>query len=53
MLYGKSQQTGADLLILLSNWGSCPAGSNCAGDINLDARVDGNDLLLLLSEWNG
>ena len=44
---------GADLLILLSDWGPCPTSSQCAGDIDENGLVDGNDLLLLLAEWNG
>jgi hypothetical protein len=39
---------GADLGVLLGNWGS--AG---AGDLNDDGTVDGADLGLLLSDWGG
>jgi hypothetical protein len=41
---------GADLLMLLGEWGPClrPA---CAADLNHDGIVDGADLTLLLSYW--
>jgi hypothetical protein len=42
---------GADLLILLSNWGECAEPENCPGDITGDGVVDGADLLALLSDW--
>jgi hypothetical protein len=39
---------GADLLILLGQWGSC---TGCSGDLNGDNVVDGADLLILLGAW--
>jgi len=39
---------GADLLTLLSDWGSCPG---CESDLTGDDAVDGADLLVLLSNW--
>jgi hypothetical protein len=39
---------GADLLILLGDWGPCPG---CDGDLNDDNVVDGADLLILLGNW--
>ncbi len=38
-----------DLLILLGQWGPCPAG--CSADINEDGAVDVVDLLTLLGFW--
>ena len=38
---------GADLTILLGEWGSC-----CVGDLNGDGIVDGADLTILLSCWS-
>jgi endonuclease/exonuclease/phosphatase family metal-dependent hydrolase len=42
---------GADLLILLSNWGKCADPESCDADLNGDGTVDGADLLMLLSNW--
>jgi mono/diheme cytochrome c family protein len=43
---------GGDLLILLSNWGTCPSGPGaCIADLNDSGIVDGADLLILLSNW--
>lgn len=39
---------GADLALLLGNWGSCPG---CAADIDGDGSVGGSDLALLLGNW--
>lgn len=41
---------GADLTILLGNWGPCNA-TTCQGDINEDSLVDGADLTALLGDW--
>jgi hypothetical protein len=46
---GDGAVDGADLLMLLSDWGSC--AGDCASDLNGDGIVDGADLLLLLSAW--
>ena len=40
---------GADIGLLLSNWGPCD--SACLYDLNNDAKVNGGDLGLLLSGW--
>jgi len=40
---------GADIGLLLSNWGPC--GSACLYDLNNDDKVNGGDLGLLLSGW--
>jgi hypothetical protein len=42
---------GADLLILLSEWGPCKDPMNCPADLNGDQVVDGADLLILLASW--
>jgi hypothetical protein len=42
---------GADLLILLSDWGECSNCDDCLGNLNDDCTVDGADLLILLSNW--
>jgi hypothetical protein len=47
-LNNDDQIDGADLGILLLQWGSC---SNCSGDLNRDAQVDGADLGILLLSW--
>lgn len=43
----------SDLLIMLSNWGPCPAPCppNCVGDMDADCTVGVTDLLVLLSNW--
>ena len=40
---------GADIGLLLSNWGPC--GNACLYDLNNDGKVNGGDLGLLLSGW--
>jgi len=40
---------GADIGLLLSNWGPC--ASTCLYDLNNDDKVNGGDLGLLLSGW--
>ncbi len=40
---------GADIGLLLSNWGPC--GSACIYDLNNDSKVNGGDLGLLLAGW--
>ena len=39
---------GADLAVLLGEWGVC---ENCESDINEDGQVNGADLSLVLSSW--
>jgi hypothetical protein len=41
---------GADLGVLLSQWGTCGA-ANCLADLNGNGSVEGSDLGLLLSAW--
>ncbi len=48
-LFRNGVVNGADLGILLSEWG--PASVGTASDINRDGRVDGADLGFLLSVW--
>lgn len=48
-LFPSGTVNGADLGILLSQWGSAPAGT--VSDLNRDGTVDGADLGLLLSFW--
>lgn len=43
----------ADLVVLLSLWGRCPATPACTDDFNDDSQVDGGDLGELLSAWMG
>jgi streptogramin lyase len=50
-LNGDGVVDGADLLILLSQWGDCDDPGECPGDLNNDGLVDGADLLILLSNW--
>lgn len=47
-LDGDGKVDGADLGILLSEWGAC---GGCIADITLDGVVDGADLGYLLSNW--
>ena len=42
---------GADLSILLQDWGTCPPKGGCPADFNHDGMVDGADLSILLEEW--
>jgi formylglycine-generating enzyme required for sulfatase activity len=44
-----STVSGADIGLLLSNWGPC--GTACLYDLNNDDKVNGGDLGLLLSGW--
>lgn len=41
---------GADLTILLGQWGTC---FNCSSDLNGDGQVNGADLSILLGSWGG
>jgi len=50
-LNGDGVVNGADLTILLSAWGECPAKDFCAADLNVDGVVNGADLTILLSGW--
>ena len=42
---------GADLGLLLLNWGPCSGSGRCVGDTNLDGQVDGADMGDLLAHW--
>jgi hypothetical protein len=48
-LFVDHQVNGADLGVLLSQWG--PANANTVSDMNRDGKVDGADLGYLLSTW--
>jgi formylglycine-generating enzyme required for sulfatase activity len=49
-LDGDGIVAGADLAIVLGNWGPCKA---CHGDVNGDHLVDGVDLAFVLTRWGG
>jgi membrane-associated phospholipid phosphatase len=42
-----------DLLAVLANWGECPGGPSCPGDLDGDGLVGLDDLLVVLSNWAG
>lgn len=42
---------GADLTILLGQWGDCFDSSDCSADLDGDGFVDGADLTLMLGAW--
>lgn len=42
---------GADLAILLGQWGGCPPKSACSADLDGDGSVGGADLAILLGNW--
>jgi len=48
---GDDTVNGADLLILLSQWGVCNDPNNCPADLNDDGFINGADLLILLANW--
>ena len=48
---GSGTVDGADLTIMLSEWGPCTGPGNCIADLNFDGVVSGADLTILLSEW--
>jgi hypothetical protein len=48
-LFADSVVNGADLGILLSQWG--PASASTVSDLNRDGNVDGADLGYLLANW--
>ena len=51
-LNGDAEIGGADMGLLLSDWGDCGA-YGCAADLNEDGVVNGGDLGTLLSNWGG
>lgn len=50
-LNGDGIVDGADLTIVLANWGSCQAGEHCQADVTGDFLVDGFDLTVVLGNW--
>ena len=50
-LTGDGAVGGADLGVLLSNWGDCADPGDCPGDLTGDGAVGGTDLGVLLSDW--
>jgi hypothetical protein len=48
-LDGDGTVDGADLGILLGEWGACPG---CAADLDESGTVSGSDLGLLLGAWS-
>ena len=48
-LNGDGEVGGADLTIILSNWGCVDQG--CEGDLTGDDLIDGADLTVVLSNW--
>jgi len=50
-LNGDGSVDGADLGLLLLDWGPCAPGVPCAADLNGDGVVDGEDLGVLLTAW--
>lgn len=50
-LNGDGEVGGADLTIILSNWGCVDQG--CEGDLTGDDLVGGADLTVVLSNWGG
>jgi len=51
-LDGDCEVNGADLAILLAEWGVV-ADASASADINGDGIVDGNDLAIVLGHWTG
>jgi hypothetical protein len=50
-LTGDGILDGADLAVLLGNWGRC--SEPCAMDLNGDGIVNGIDIAALLASWGG
>ena len=48
---GDGSVNGADLGLLLIEWGDCPLEGPCNADLNGDGMVNGVDLGLLLQNW--
>jgi len=51
-LNGDGVVNGADLGLLLAEWGACPRPGECAADLDDDGVVGGADLGLLLAAWS-
>ncbi|MBX3354112.1 MAG: hypothetical protein KF724_00260 [Phycisphaeraceae bacterium] len=47
---GDGSVDGADIALLLGNWGSCQSAP-CAGDLDCDGEVAGSDMALVLGNW--
>jgi hypothetical protein len=50
-LNGDGSVDGADLLMLITQWGPCGEPADCQADLNGDGVVDGADLMIMLSNW--
>lgn len=50
-LNGSGTVDGADLALVLGNWGACPLCAACASDITGNCMVDGADLAIVLGQW--
>lgn len=50
-LTGNGIVDGADIAIVLGNWGACANCGLCAADITGNCVVDGNDLAIVLGAW--
>lgn len=51
-LDGNGTVDGADLGVLLSEWGECPFITPCSGDFDNDGDVDGADLGVLMAAFD-
>jgi hypothetical protein len=40
-----------DFLFLLAQWGPCPPGECCLGDLNRDRVIGVADMLLIIEHW--
>lgn len=50
-LDGNCIVNGADMGLLLANWGTCGDPSNCPGDLDFNGVINGSDLGLILAAW--
>ena len=50
-LTGDGQVGGADITIVLGNWGVCEDPFDCPADLNCDGQVNGADLTYILGNW--
>lgn len=44
---------GGDIAVVVLNWGQCPCGSGCEGDIDQNGYVDAGDISLISLDWQG
>jgi hypothetical protein len=51
-LNGDSSVDVLDLLLVIADWGSCPAEGCSNADLNSDGVIDVLDLLIILQEWS-